>query len=242
MIEPRPSMLRITPQIVIGLILVLAGLAATADNLGWIEANRLWRYWPVGLIIIGALKVVQTHNRSGQVFGVILMFFGAANAFSGFDRLWPLFFVLIGAMIVIRATQRPSGRRTIPGVDPIPMSPTSSVSAATAGDQVISDFAFWSGVKRRISSASFKGGDLTAIMGGIELDLRGAGTANGEAVIDVFAMWGGIEITVPPDWEVSNRITPIIGGAEDKSSGSQGARNRLVLRGFVVMGGVEIKT
>ncbi|HET9368755.1 MAG TPA: DUF5668 domain-containing protein [Vicinamibacterales bacterium] len=242
MIERRPSMLRITPQVIIGLLLIGAGLAITADNLGWIEADRLWRFWPVLFIVIGALKVVQTDNRSGQVFGVVLMFFGAANAFQGFDALWPLILVAIGALVVLRALQGPQTSRKIPGVDPIPMSPASPVSAAATGDQVISDFAFWSGVKRRITSASFKGGDLTAIMGGIEIDLRGAGTANGEAVIDVFALWGGIEITVPPDWEVSNRITPILGGAEDKSSGSQGARHRLVLRGFVVMGGVEVKT
>ena len=50
----------------------------------------------------------------------------------------------------------------------------------------------------------FRRADLTAIMGGVEVDLRGASTGQ-EAVIDVFAWWGGIEITVPPDWAVSNR-------------------------------------
>jgi hypothetical protein len=79
-------------------------------------------------------------------------------------------------------------------------------------------------------------------MGGIELDLRGAGTATGEAVIDLFVMWGGIEIWVPPDWSVSNEVGLLMAGAEDKSGGSQAARHRLVVRGFAIMGGVEIKT
>ena len=78
-------------------------------------------------------------------------------------------------------------------------------------------------------------------MGGIELDLRQAGTENGEAVIDVFVLWGGIEITVPPDWTVSNQVTPILGGAEDKSTGTQQARNRLIVKGVVIMSGVDIK-
>jgi radical SAM superfamily enzyme YgiQ (UPF0313 family) len=79
--------------------------------------------------------------------------------------------------------------------------------------------------------------DLTAIMGGVEVDLRGASTGGQEAVIDVFAWWGGIEITVPPDWAVSNQVVVFMGGVDDSSSGTQDARNRLVVRGFVVMGG-----
>jgi hypothetical protein len=73
-----------------------------------------------------------------------------------------------------------------------------------------------------VSSPVFRHADLTAVMGGIELDLRQAGTGGGEAVIDVFVMWGGIEITVPPDWAVSNQVVPIMGGAEDSAWGRSG--------------------
>ena len=95
---------------------------------------------------------------------------------------------------------------------------------------------------RAATSPAFRRGDLVAVMGGIELDLRQAGTDHGEAVIDVFVLWGGIDITVPPDWAVSNQVTPILGGAEDKSTGHQQARHRLIVKGVVIMGGVEIKT
>jgi predicted membrane protein len=106
----------------------------------------------------------------------------------------------------------------------------------------ISEFAMWAGKQRRLSSVAFRRADLTAIMGGIELDLRQARTATGEAIVDVFVMWGGIEIWVPPDWSVSNQVSLLMGGAEDKSSGTQDAKNRLVVRGFVMMGGIDIKT
>ena len=96
--------------------------------------------------------------------------------------------------------------------------------------QSLSEFAMWSGLQRRVASPAFRRAELTAIMGGIELDLRQAGTENGEAVIDVFVMWGGIEITVPPDWAVSNQVTPILGGSEDKSTGTQQSRNRLIVK------------
>ena len=144
-----------------------------------------------------------------------------------FQRWWPMVLVAIGALILLRGLK--GGEHRGP-------------NALTTTDGAFSEVAVWSGKVRRITSPLFRRADLTAIMGGVEVDLRGASTGGQEAFIDVFAWWGGIEITVPPDWAVSNQVVVFMGGAEDKSSGTQDARNRLVVRGFVVMGGVEIKT
>jgi hypothetical protein len=109
-------------------------------------------------------------------------------------------------------------------------------------DQRASLFAFWSGSKRRITSAAFQYADCTAVMGGIEIDLSGAGTSGAEAIIDVFVMMGGINIRVPADWVVSNQVLAVMGGVDDRSTGPPDSRNRLILRGFVMMGGIEVKT
>ena len=80
----------------------------------------------------------------------------------------------------------------------------------------------WSGIQRRITSPAFKRGDLTAIMGGIEVDLRQAGDRerrSGDRRVRAVgrhrdhraARLGGLE----------SRSTPIMGGAEDKSTGTQ---------------------
>jgi hypothetical protein len=107
---------------------------------------------------------------------------------------------------------------------------------------VIRVTALLGGVSRGNNSAAFRGGELTAMMGGCEIDLRHA-SIDGEAVIDIFALWGGVELRVPPDWTVVSKVTPILGGVDDKTRPPQGAsRHRLVLRGFVVMAGVEIKS
>ena len=87
----------------------------------------------------------------------------------------------------------------------------------------------------------FRGGDLNAFMGGVELDLRQAAIAEPPAVIDVFAMWGGIEIRVPERWSVDPRVTAILGGFEDKTRSPDDSTERLVVRGLVLMGGIEIK-
>jgi predicted membrane protein len=227
----RPGFL-LTPQVVLGLIIIVVGLVLTADNFGWLRAEDALRYWPLGLSALGLAKVVQARTMSGRVFGALLVLIGAsitADQVYGvrvhLSYWWPLLLVLGGLALISRA-------RDAGAAEGVP----------ATSDQRLSEFAFWSGVRRRVASAAFRHADLTAIMGGIELDMRPAGTGGSEAVLDVFVLWGGIEITVPPDWSVSNRVVAIMGGADDKSSGTQAATNRLVIRGFVIMGGVDIKT
>jgi len=223
---------RITPQLVVGLGIVAMGLLLTAGNLGWIEAYDLWRYWPLIVIAGGVAKFLTACSTTGRVTGVIFVALGLLWLGDTFHVLrfhiwdwWPLFFVFIGLRIIFRGRSAPEVHGDL----------------TLTSDSVISGFAFWSHFRRRIVSTAFKRADLTAVMGGIELDLSGASTA-GEAVIDVFAMWGGIEIRVPPDWAVSNEAMAIMGGVVDKSRATADARQRLIIRGFVLMGGVEIKT
>ena len=71
---------------------------------------------------------------------------------------------------------------------------------------------------RRWDGSPFRGGEMTAFMGGCELDLRQAEMAPGEdATIDVFAVMGGHEIRVPETWAVVTKAVPIMGGVEDRT-------------------------
>jgi predicted membrane protein len=246
--------LRFTPQAVLGLLIVALGLLLTADNLGIAHTGAfISRFWPTILIAVGLAKVAKGRGGSGWLFGTILMLVGSAMLIDRVFNIpidigdwWPMLIVLMGVVIVMRAFGGPRVKvRKVPGLvdDPMPgVVPESPASGAPSAESTISEFAMWAGKQRRISSPAFRHADLKAIRGGIELDLRQAGTANGEAVVDLFVMWGGVEIWVPPDWAVSNQVGLLMGGAEDKSSGRQDARHRLIVRGFCLMGGIEIKT
>jgi hypothetical protein len=116
-------------------------------------------------------------------------------------------------------------------------------------DERLSMFAVWSNVRRASAASPFRGGDITAIMGGGQLDLRLATIPPGhEAILDIVAVMGGVEIVVPPHWEVSTPIFPFMGGVEDKrfpplqTDSAPKESGRLVLRGIVMMGGVHIKS
>jgi predicted membrane protein len=115
-------------------------------------------------------------------------------------------------------------------------------SGGANGIHRISMFAFMSGVNRRVRGAPFFGGNLTAVMGGIELDLTQAQLPE-DAVVELFAFWGGIEIRVPREWSVVNQGFALMGSVEDKTGNlpQRPGTPRLVLRGMALMGGVEIK-
>jgi predicted membrane protein len=251
----------LSTRLIFGLMVVGFGLALMFDNLGWMEAGQLIRYWPLGLIAVGLLKLFQDKSRSGKIFGGILCVVGAMLAADvvfvvdiNIFRWWPLAVIAFGILIVLKAFN-PSDADVRVVSNPAPSALGGSTFGASGEyqapashlrpgsmSQKLSEFAVWSGIERRISSPAFKRADLTAIMGGIEFDLRQAGTDQGEAVIEVFVLWGGIEITVPPDWAVSNEVVAIMGGAEDQSTGTQQAKHRLIVKGVVIMGGVDIKT
>jgi predicted membrane protein len=221
---------RSVPQLIFGLIVIVVGVLLTLDTLGIADAEYYLRYWPAGLIALGLAKAWQSRDGHGGTFGgLVLVVIGSILLLESLVALrievwalWPAVLVVIGASLVWRSV---AGRRIV----------------ASDTNSTLSAVAVLSGVNRGNNSRTFRGGDLTAIMGGCEVDLRHA-AIDGEAIIDVFAMWGGIEIRVPEDWTVIGRVTPLLGGFDDKTRPPQGAgAHRLIVRGMVIMGGVEVK-
>jgi predicted membrane protein len=232
MLMSADRMGRVTPQLFIGLLVTAAGVLFMLDNLGIVRwESYVFRYWPAALVAIGLLKLWQSRNGTGGAFGGLLFTFAGtwlllehtALVRISFVDLWPLLLVFFGIYLVWQGVAVPRRGGT-------------SDSNAT-----VNATAILSGVNRGNNSPAFKGGDLTAIMGGCEIDLREA-SIEGEAIIDVFALWGGIEIRVPADWTVISRVMPVMAGFEDKTRPSQTAvGKRLIVRGFVMMAGVEVK-
>lgn len=220
----------VTPQTIIGVAIIAFGAILMAGNFGWVRAADVLGYWPLILVALGGvmwLRAVDSSARfSAAVVGLIGVWLTAARLFHlpglSVRLIWPLALVSLGAAMISRAWRQ-------------------HTNALGVSDQTISDFAFWSGIERKISSPLFRRADFTAVMGGIQADLSQA-SIGGEAVIDVFIVMGGLEIRVPPDWVVSNQVVAVMGGASDRSTGTKDAKNRLIIKGFVLMGGIEVKS
>jgi len=84
----------------------------------------------------------------------------------------------------------------------------------------------------------------TALMGGVELDLREATLTAPVTDIYAVAIMGGIVVTVPPTVRVEADGFAIMGGFEDQLEhrGSTDPSAPVVrVRGFAMMGGVELR-
>jgi len=222
---------RSSSQALAGLLLLTVGSVLFAQNLDLIDLRRYWRYWAALPLVAGLIKLLLPGTRSDRVFGAVLVFFGGGNLARALGYWSPspadiaaIALMGVGASFVFRGLfGAPPSRR-----------------AAEAADWA-SGLAVLGGFERKNNSQNFRGGDLTAFMGGVELDLRMASMRE-PAVIDVFVMWGGIGIYVPRDWTVELRGTPLLAGFEDNSQPPPvPTEKRLIIRGLALMGGVEIK-
>lgn len=230
--SPRVAFRNLWPRLLFGTWLAIVGVVFTLDNVGLVDARDWLRWWPVLLVVLGAGFLITASRGAEVAAGILWMVVGGAFLLDRLDilpvnvfDLWPLALVGFGIVMVTRAL-RPRG--------------------STIGDEssTVHAFAMMSGVTRKTATVAFEGGNLTAIMGGVEVDLRNARMVKQQAVIDCFAFWGGIDLKVPPGWVVHGRVWPFMGGFEDKTTPPlpEDVQGELVITGWAIMGGIAVKT
>ncbi|HEY3743958.1 MAG TPA: DUF5668 domain-containing protein [Bryobacteraceae bacterium] len=294
-------------EIFAGMAILAVGLGLLLINLHLFEMHELIRFWPVALIIAGALRIGRARFVSASIFGIFLMAAGVIFLLGNlgvvrisWNLFWPAVMILIGLQHLLRrfdptkpdAQQQQaqsqagpasssdpfaggatggnkygpetptSGPRaadvppSAPGPDPwfagAGAPPPFSSQAGPAGfgatvepDVHLHEYCIFTGGKRRIVSNNFRGGEIVAVFGGVEVDLRGSQLGGDEAVIDITAAFGGCNIKVPTNWYVEMRGVAAFGGYSDKTIPprvSPGQRiQKLVVTGSAAFGGVVIE-
>ncbi|MGJ9419656.1 LiaI-LiaF-like domain-containing protein [Massilia sp. CMS3.1] len=243
-IDERRANRGATSQVLMGVLVIALGLLFLLDNLDIIHVRDALAFWPLIFIFAGVAKLLDTTTPNGYLLGLAGIGIGVTMILQrlgiidfSWRAAWPLVLIAVGAMVVYRAM---TGQRTARfGVvvldDKDKMKDTAGVEA-----QSVDVTAVLGGFERRVHTQDFRGGEVTAVMGGCSLDMRGA-SMTGEAVLHVFAFWGGVTLKVPPDWTVVLQGTPIMGGFDEKTVTPPDNSKRLVVRGYAIMGGVEVR-
>jgi predicted membrane protein len=222
---------------IIGIILVLVGLFLVLRNTGFFPEfiDHVVFSWPMLLVAIG---LVMTLGAAEKTSGVIVMAVGGfflipmifRETFHAYNMFWPSIFIIIGVTFI--ATKR-RGFNSV-------------TTSGVIGDDYIDYANVFSGGERQIVSENFKGGRISAVFGGMELDLTKAKLAPGRNEIEISCVFGGITFIVPDDWNISIGVTPVLGGFNDSRKLIPGRTvdptRQLVIKGAVVFGGGEIKS
>lgn len=99
------------------------------------------------------------------------------------------------------------------------------------------------GFKRIIQSKNFRGGEITLIFGGVELDLSFADVTS-PAVINITQAFGEVRLFVPAEWRLVHETTHILSVVKDlrfvTAEPNENSSKVLVLRGFSMFGAVEV--
>jgi hypothetical protein len=83
---------------------------------------------------------------------------------------------------------------------------------------------------------------VTAVFGGIDLDLRQAVLSQREVTITVTCVMGGVELTVPPGVRVINSVAAVLGGVQIPGDDSLEPDAPVIrLTGLALFGGIDVK-
>ena len=190
----------------VGALLIVVGVGLILERLGIVaEFGALMAvWWPIILVIGSIVQMISIKRFSGgnlivMIIGILLLLKNLDVVDVGIYKLiWPTVLVLIGISFLFTKGF--------------------SITKTKASDEdTIDYFVMFSGIEERLASDSFKGGTVTTVFGGSEIDLRGAQLDPEGAYIEVVVAFGGVEIKVPDEWNVVVKRVPIFLGWTNKS-------------------------
>src|SRR5258707_1340549 len=86
-------------HIAAGLIVMGIGVVFLLGNMGYLDVGEVFVFWPVILIIFGAIKIVESldHGRTAGIFWVVIGFLFLLGSFGiirmTFHELWPILLI-----------------------------------------------------------------------------------------------------------------------------------------------------
>jgi Domain of unknown function (DUF5668) len=225
---PAASGSLIPGRLTLGLVVLVLGLVFLADGAGLLRAGSAIELWPVGVVALGLIVVLQAETAN-RMLGAVLLIAGVwllldnVGVWSyGFWRTWPYLLVVFGAWMIYRVRDM-------------------RAREASSGDAYMAEFAFLDGVERQCASAGLQAGEVSAVLGTCDFDLSrmAAAVGPGRAVIDVFALFGRISLDVPAGWNVENRVLPLFGRVNmPEPSAAPGPT--VVVQGSVIGGSISV--
>lgn len=219
-------------RILWGVVLVLLGIIWGLNATGVTNIDIFFDGWWTFFIIVPSFISFFDKKEKGKwgsllwfVVG-ILLFLSCQNIID-FDIIWklliPIAIVLFGLSLIFKNPDKDGVREKVEKLD----EKKHEYLTVSFGEQVIN------------KSGDFKGANLDAVFGSLELDLTDAKLGK-ETIIKASSIFAGIKITLPEDIEVKFKSTPIFGGVSNTHK-QVDAKKVVYIDAVCIFGGIEIK-
>jgi predicted membrane protein len=217
--------------IIIGVVLVLRNFHIF-PYIPWLFT------WPMILVLIGVFILLTRQSvMVALIFVGVGLWFLLPDMFNLYiDRfwdLWPIILIAIGISLILRHR---SPRYVAHG----------TARTGESAMDYLDEVAIFGGGEKIITSNKFKGGKITNIFGGSEINFLQAKLAPEPVYIDVFTLFGGSTLIVPSDWNVKVDMVSIFGGFGDKRDVRKEDLGKnepeVYIKGLMLFGGGELKS
>jgi len=215
-----------------GLLFIVIGTIIALNSLGVTDIDIFFKGWWTLFIILPSIKGLFSKNEKTWSFiflliGVALLLC-AQGVISGEiigKMIFPAILIIVGLSIIFKDVIGENIDNKI-----------KSLNKENAQEY----YATFSGQNLKFTDDEFKGANLNAIFGGIDLDLKDANIVQ-DQVISLSAIFGGIDIIVPPNVNVKVKSTSLFGGVDNKIKSYKEGVPTIYVKAFCLFGGADIK-
>lgn len=216
-----------------GIVLVILGLIFGLNALEITNIDVFFDGWWTLLIIVPSFIDLFTDNdKTGSIIGIIIGFvlLACSQDLLSFEIVWklivPIVLVVIGLSMIFK--------------DFLKKEISDEIKKLNKNSKDNKEYcAAFSGQDINFDNEEFNGANISAIFGGVKLDLRKANIKSNQ-VINATSIFGGIDILVPNNVKVITQATSVFGGTDNKCSNND-SEIVLYVNSTAVFGGVEIK-
>lgn len=218
-----------------GLVFIIVGLIIGCNAMGLTNINIFFTgWWTLFIIVpsfIGLFKDdSKTWNIIWLVIGIVLLLCARdILSFSIIGKLiFPFILVMVGLSFIFKDAFRTKVNEKIKKLN----------SERVDGEDFCATFG---GIKNSFKDQEFKGANIDAIFGGVEIDLSDA-IIKHDQVINASAIFGGVDIKAPKSVNIKVKSTPIFGGVSNKLKDDfNESLPTIYVNAFCLFGGVDIK-
>lgn len=215
-----------------GIVFIVIGLIFGLNAMGVTDIDVFFDgWWTLFIIIPSLIGIIKNGRNVGSyvwlAIGVVLLLSaqGILDMSKVGKLIFPAILVAIGLSIIFK-----------------------DVAAEKVGDKIKElnkdnkeeFYATFSGQKLNYVGNEFKGVNVNAIFGGVDIDLRNA-IIEQDQVINATAVFGGINILAPNNVNVQVKSNSLFGGVSNKTIPNKENVPTIYVKAFCLFGGAEIK-